>query len=46
MKGDPTLCKSQASWKAMMKALNNEGEIYMLAYLAPIEKSVRQGYSQ
>ena len=26
MKGDPTLCKSQASWKAMMKALNNEGE--------------------
>lgn len=36
MKGDPTLCKSQASWKETVKGLNNEGEGYMLASHSPI----------
>lgn len=35
MKSDHTLCKSQASWKAMVKVLNNVGEGYMLSYQGP-----------
>jgi len=34
LKGDPAFCKSQASWRALMKALNNEGDGYLLSYQA------------
>jgi len=39
IKGDPSLCKSQASRKAMIKALNDKGEGYMLSYqnFSPLE---------
>lgn len=32
MRGDPSLCKSQALWKAMVKALTNQGEGYGLSF--------------
>ncbi|CAJ1832914.1 unnamed protein product [Sphenostylis stenocarpa] len=32
IKGDPSLYKSQASWKAMVKTLNDKGEGFMLSY--------------
>lgn len=41
MKGDPSLCKTQASWKAMLKALHNEGEGYVISYQAENEDKER-----
>jgi len=32
LKGDPSLCKSPTSWKALHKALNDEGEGFLLSY--------------
>lgn len=32
LKGDPSLCKNQASWKTMVKALQDEGEGYFIEY--------------
>ena len=33
IQGDPTLCRAQSSWKAILKVLKNEGEGY---YVDPI----------
>ena len=30
IQGDPTLCKSRASWKATLKALKDDGEGYFI----------------
>lgn len=32
IKGDPSLCKDQASWKAMVKALHDDGEGFVVQY--------------
>lgn len=32
IRGDPSLCKDQASWKAMIKAIQDEGEAFMLQF--------------
>lgn len=32
LKGDPSLCKNQASWKTMIKALRDEGEGCLVEY--------------
>lgn len=37
LRWDPSLCKEQASWKAMFKALQDEGEGYYMAYQGETE---------
>lgn len=32
IRGDPSLCKDQTSWKAMLKALQDDGQGYLLQY--------------
>lgn len=38
LRGDPALCKEKASWKAIFKALQDEGEGYYVAYQEETEK--------
>lgn len=40
MRGGHSLCKSRASWKAMVKALQNEGERYFVEYHYGAEQEV------